>query len=120
MATSNVDTSTNLTADVYGISSYVNEMNKQFNPAVSDDTAMLGIFGYMNQIMSDMYQNSIVMASEFSNESIPTKAKFEKNIIAHALSLGIEDINATPAQMDVLLTFNESDISNWANSKSTW
>ena len=120
MATSNVDTSTNLTADVYGISNYVNEMHKQFNPAVSDDTAMLGIFGYMNQIMSDMYQNSIVMASEFSNESIPTKAKFEKNIIAHALSLGIEDINATPAQMDVLLTFNESDISNWANSKSTW
>ena len=49
---------------------------------------MLGIFGYTGQIFSDMIQNTIVMASEFSNESIPTKAKFEKNIIAHALGLG--------------------------------
>lgn len=117
MSTSNVDTSTNLTADVYGINDYVNEIKKGFTPTVGEDTLMLGIFGYMGQVFSDMYQNTIVMASEFSNESIPTKAKFEKNIIAHALGLGITDINATPAQIDVLLTFIEDDIIHWANAR---
>ena len=68
--------------------------------------------------MSDMFQNSIVMASEFSNESIATKAKFEKNIIAHALGLGITDINAKPAQMNVFLIFLEQDIINWANAST--
>lgn len=114
---SSIDTSTNLTADVYGINDYVNEIRKKFTPEVTDDTMMLGIFGYTGQIFSDLYQNTIVMASEFAKESIPTEAKFEKNIIAHALGVGITDINATPAQMDVLLTFIEDDIIDWANAR---
>ena len=114
---STIDKSIHLTPDVYGINSYVNEIKKKFTPDVKEDTLMLGIFGYAGQIFSDMLQNTIVMASEFSNESIPVKAKFEKNIIAHALGLGIEDINAEPAQLDVLLAFNEDDIINWAKAR---
>lgn len=110
-----IDKKTDLTADVYGINSYVNEIKKKFTPEVNEDTLMLGIFGYTGQIFSDMLQNTIVMASEFSNESIATRAKFEKNIIAHALGLGFTDINATPAQFDVLLTFIEDDIIEWAH-----
>ena len=116
MASSNVDTSTTLTPDVYGINNYVNEIKRKFTPDVNEDTLLLGIFGYTGEMFSEMLQNSIVMASEFSNESIPTKAKFEKNIIAHALGVGISDINAVPAQMDVLLTFIEDDIDRWANT----
>lgn len=114
-----VDTTKNLTSDVYGINAFVNEVKKKFTPNVSEDTLMLGIFGYTGQIFSDLLQNSIVMASEFSNESIPTKAKFEKNIISHALGLGITDINAIPAQFDVLLTLIEDDIAVWYNSGKT-
>ena len=106
----------NLSTDIYGVNEYVNNIKKNYITDVNEDTLMLGIFGYLGQIHSDMLQNSIIMASEFSNESIATKAKFEKNIIAHALGLGITDINAVPAQMDVLLTFIENDIINWANA----
>lgn len=108
----------NLSPDIYGINEYVNNIKKEFVTGVSEDTLMLGIFGYYGQIMSDMFQNTIVMASEFSNESIATKAKFEKNIIAHALGLGIKDINAIPAYMEVILTFVEDDIINWANART--
>lgn len=118
MASQSIDTKKNLTADIYGINDYVNEIRKRFTPTVNEDTMMLGIFGYTGQIFSDMYQNSIVMASEFSKESIPTEAKFEKNIIAHALGHGITDINAIPAQMDVLLTFVEDDIIEWAHARN--
>lgn len=114
-----IDKSTDLTSDVYGINSYVNRLKKEFTSDVNEDTLMLGIFGYMGQVFSDMLQNTVVMASEFSNESIPTKAKFEKNIISHALGLGITDINAIPASFDVLLTFIEDDINKWALSKQT-
>lgn len=108
-----IDRTTDLTSDVYGINLYINEIKKRFTPEVTEDTLQLGIFGYLGQVFSDTVQNTVVMASEFSNESIPTKAKFEKNIIAHALGLGITDINAIPATFDVLLTFVEDDISNW-------
>lgn len=102
----------NLSPDIYGVNEYVNNIKKEFITGLNEDTLMLGIFGYTGQIFSDLLQNSIIMASEFSNESIATKAKFEKNIIAHALGLGITDINAVPAQMSVLLTFVEDDIIN--------
>ena len=115
---SSIDKKTNLTPDIYGINSYVNEIKKRFTPDVDEDTSLLGIFGYTGQLFSDLLQNTIVMSSEFSNESIPTKAKFEKNIIAHALGLGISDINAVPAQFDVLLTFVEEDIENWWDSNN--
>lgn len=117
----NINNTSSLTSDIYQINNYVNEIKKKFTPNVNEDTLMLGIFGYTGQLFSDLLQNSIVMASEFSNESIPTKAKFEKNIIAHALGLGITDINAVPSQFDVLLTFVEDDIIKWgANSKGEY
>lgn len=108
----------NLSPDIYAVNDYVNNVKKEFITGVNEDTLMLGIFGYTGQIFSDMFQNTIVMASEFSNESIPTKAKFEKNIIAHALGYGVIDINAVPAQMEVVLAFLEDDIINWANAKT--
>lgn len=116
----NIDKSKTLTTDVYGINNYVNEVKKKFTPEVNEDTLMLGIFGYTGQMFSDLLQNTIVMASEFSNESIPTKAKFEKNIIAHALGLSITDINAIPSQFDVLLTFIEDDIIKLNGGKEDW
>lgn len=112
----NIDKSKAITTDIYGINSYVNEIKKQFTPGVNEDTLLLGIFGYYGQVFSDLIQNTVVMASEFSNESIPTKAKFEKNIISHALGLGINDINAVPSTFDILLTFVEDDIEKWYSS----
>lgn len=112
-----IDKSSTLTPDIYGINDYVNEIKKRFTPDVHEDTLMLGIFGYTGQIFSDELQNSIVMASEFSNESIATKAKFEKNVIAHALGLGIVDINAKPAQLDIIMAFLEEDIIQWAKAR---
>ena len=113
-----IDFATDLTSDVYGINKYVNEIRKKYNPNVSEDTLMLGIYGYLGEMFSNLLQNDIVMASEFSNESIPSKAKFEKNVIAHALGLGMTDINAEPAQLDVLLTFIEDDIIEWAGARN--
>ena len=104
------DPSKNMTPDIYDLATYVNEIKKEFTDDVSDDTLMVGIYGMLGELFSNMAQNNIVMASEFANESIPTRAKFEKNIISHALNLNIQTLNATPAKMDVFLTFIEDEI----------
>lgn len=99
----------NISSDIYGLSEYVNEIKKQYIN-VSEDTLQMGMFGYLGEVFSNILQNSVIMASEYSNEGIPVKAKFEKNIITHALSLEVGNINATPASMSVLLGFLESDV----------
>lgn len=106
------NTPSKLTPDLYDIENYVGQIQKDNLDGVSDDTLMLGMFGYMREVNSRMIQNSIVMASEFANEGIATKAKFEKNVIAHALGLGITSLNAVPAKMEVFLTFIEDEIIN--------
>ena len=111
MATTN-ESKQYLTPDIYDITKFVQEVQKDNTDGVDEDTLTLGIFGYLAEIHSNTIQNSIIMASEFANEGIATKAKFEKNIIAHALSLGITNINAVPAKTEVYLTFIESEIIN--------
>ena len=110
--TNNNENQKSLSPDLYDIVEYVGEIQKDNTDRVDEDTLMLGIFGYMREVFSQSIQNSIIMASEFANESIATKAKFEKNIIAHALGLGITNINAVPAKMEVYLTFLEDEIIN--------
>ena len=110
--TNNNENQANLSPDLYDIEEFVGEIQKDNTDGVDEDTLMLGIFGYLREVFSQSIQNSIIMASEFANEGIATKAKFEKNIIAHALGLGITNINAVPAKMEVYLTFLEDEIIN--------
>ena len=98
---------TNISSDIYQLSDYINKLQSKFMN-IQEDTLSLGMFGYLSEVNSSMLQNSVIMASEYANESIPVKAKFEKNIITHALSLGINKINATPATMDIWLVLPES------------
>ena len=100
-----------LSSDIYEISDFVNTISKNFTD-IDEDTLYVGVFGYLNEVLSNIAQNAIVMASEYCNESIPAKAKYEKNIITHALSLGYTDINAVPASMNILLGFMESELSD--------
>ena len=75
---------------------------------------MVGIFGYMNDMFSQSLQNTLIVISETTNETIPTRAKFTKNVITHALNYGITDINSKPAVMTVMiylpLSYYESNI----------
>lgn len=103
------DNTTNLSSDIYNISDFITTIENRFT-GIDENTLYVGIFGYLNEVLSNVAQNSIVMAAEYANESIPAKAKFEKNIITHALSLGFTDINAVPASMNVLIGFLEDDI----------
>lgn len=93
------------TSDIYQISSTVDELQRQYMPDISDRTRTISIMGYMNDIHSTQIQNAIITASEMANEMWTTRAKFEKNIIAHSIIQNITDINAIPARMEIYIGF---------------
>lgn len=103
---SSTNTSNNtsiLSSDIYDISNFVDTIRSNNLDDSSDTASIVGIFGYMNEIFSQTLQNTLIVVSETSNETISSKAKFSKNIIAHALNLGITNITATPAVMTLMI-----------------
>lgn len=113
MATTNTNTDTTaLSTDIYEIYDFFDQLRKDNIPNVSDTASMVGIFGYLNEMFSQTLQNTLIAVAETSNETIPTKAKFTKNILAHALNLGIQDINAKPATMTVMFYLPISYLEN--------
>ena len=106
-----------LTPDIYLAANYVDRLKAKYID-IPEDTLFLGIYGYLQSIHQNFIQNTATMAAEYSLEAIPTKAKFERNLVAHALALGINHIGGKPAEIDVNISFPESGlISNMENNR---
>ena len=105
MASTNTNTNsaTLLSTDIYEIADFYDYIRQTNIPDVNDTADMVGIFGYMNEMFSQSLQNTLIVVSETTNETIPTRAKFTKNVLTHALNYGITDINAKPAVMTLML-----------------
>ena len=114
-----LDTTDLASTDIYRINEFIDEIKSRYID-IPEDTLMLGVYGYLSSVLSNLMENTTIMASEYSNEAIPTRAKYEKNIIAHALALGINNINATPAQIDMLIGLpEEALVANMTNNEFT-
>lgn len=109
-----------LNNDIYDITSMVTDLQKRYIDEESESTLALGTYGYIADMMSLLIQNSIIVTGELGNELSPSKAKFEKNIIAHAIVQNIEDINAVPSKMTCVIGVFEEDIEKYmVNNKFT-
>ena len=102
MATNTNTNNTVLSTDIYDISAFIDQIRADNITDIDGTSSMVGIFGYMNEIFSQSLQNALIAAAETSNEAIATRAKFTKNVIAHAMNLGITDIFAFPASMTMM------------------
>ena len=111
-----VDTNVS-TTDLYQIASVVESIKNKYIE-VPEDTLVMGVYGYLNEIFTNTIENATRLAAEYANEAVPTRAKFEKNVIAHALSLGINSIQATPAYMECMICIPESNLV--ANMNTMW
>lgn len=110
-------TTTTTSTDLYQIYSFVDSIKAKYID-IPEDTLTMGIYGYLSEMHSSIIENAAIMASEYSTEAIPTKAKFERNIISHALSLGIKKIRATPANMNVFICIPEVNLlANMSNNR---
>lgn len=97
-------------SDIYQIADTVNELQKQYMPDINERTRAIGMMGYLNDIESTQIQDAVITASEMANEMWPSRAKFEKNVISHAIIYNIVDINAVPARMNIMIGMEESEL----------
>ena len=102
--------STNINADIYDLHQVATDLQKQYISNESDRTRAIGIYGYLADAHAIQLQNSVIVSSEMGNELWPSRAKFEKNVITHAIYNEISDINAKPAVMRVYVGITESSI----------
>ena len=104
MASTNTNTNTaNLSTDIYEVAEFIDSIRAETITDLESTAAMVGIFGYITEIASQSLQDVLIAISETTNETLPTRAKFHKNILAHAMNLAISDINAKPASMTMMI-----------------
>ena len=97
-----------ITSDIYQISEFIEEVKAKHIDA-EESTLQMGLFGYLGDLFSHEIQNTIIVSSEWGNEIFPTRAKYERNIITHAIMAKVQDINATAAKMEVLFGISEEE-----------
>ena len=106
-----------LSTDIYKVTDFIEGLKSKYID-IPEDTLVLGVYGYLSSIFGNLAENTAIMASEYSMEAIPTKAKYERNVISHALALGINSITAKPAQIEVTINLPESQmVANMKNNK---
>lgn len=99
----NTDNQNTLSTDIYEVAQFYDSIRQNNIPDLDDTSSIVGIFGYMGEMFSQTLQNTLVVVAESTNETIPTRAKFTKNVINHAMNLGITDICSTPAVMTMMI-----------------
>lgn len=110
--------SNEISTDVYDILGFVNGIHKKFNEDLSDETLAMGMYGYLEDIMTRIAQNSVIMATEWGNEAVANRSKFEKTILSNAIAYDVEGINATPAKLNVMIGFVETELIAKMGSKN--
>lgn len=97
-------------SDIFKAMNFANQIQKKFYDVEDQTTLSIGTFGAEAELFGRTLQNSIRVASELSNEAIPTKAKYPKNIMAHAYYTGLTDLNAHPAYMPVQIIIPKNQV----------
>ena len=107
-----------LSTDVYDITGLINNIGKKFNEDLLEETLAMGMYGYLQDIMTRIAQNSVTMAAEWGNEAVANRSKFEKTILSNAIAFDVQGINATPAKLHVMIGFLESELIEQMGDKS--
>ena len=102
-----------LNNDIYDLVSSVQDIEERYIPEEAPETLALGIYGYLEDIHATILQNSAIATGELGNELFPGRAKFERNVISHAIIQNIENLNAVPATISAIFGIFEEDLDKY-------
>jgi hypothetical protein len=104
-----------INTDIYGIVENIENLKHQY---IDEDetTLSVGIFGFLSDTEAKKIQTAIIQTGELGNEMFPQRAKFDRNIIAHAIYCNVNHINAYPATMILNIAILEADINLYTNN----
>ena len=102
-----------LNNDIYDLVESVQDLQQRYIPEEAPETLALGIYGYLADIHATILQNSAISTGELGNELFPARAKFERNVISHAIIQNIENLNAVPATISAIIGIFEEDLDKY-------
>ena len=105
-----MSTQWDISTDIYGIRSTVEDLKKRYIDNVDEETLALGIFGFIGDVEAKKIQVATIMTGQLGNEMFATRAKLSKNVLTHAIYQNISDINARPAELTIQLAIKVSDM----------
>ena len=79
----------------------------------------IGLFGYVNEAMANVTEDSLYMHSILSKEIFPNKAVLPDSIYAYASLANFDDFYATPATFSFVLALKKSDILKYSETNYT-
>ncbi len=100
----------NYSTDIYGINEVIDNIKKNFIEDQSEETLALSTYGYLGAVQSSIARSVMINVGEYANEVFPSRCKFDKNILMHAVSYNIGDINAKPGIFYGFISILESDV----------
>lgn len=103
----------NITSDIYNIVETVDNLKKRYVEDENETTLALGIFGFIGDLESKKIQSAIIQTGELGNEMFPSRARLEKNILAHAIYQNVNDINARPSSIVATIGIKISDLDKY-------
>ena len=109
----NTSSEWNISTDIYNIREMVDEIKAKYVEDEDETTLALGIFGFLGDTEAKKIQTATIMAGELGNEMFPTRAKLDKNILAHAIYCNIGQINAIPSEMTIRIGIKETDLDKY-------
>lgn len=96
--------------DVYNMSEVLLDLQKNMMEETDEEALAVGTYGFFNAAISKMIVDSVRIAADNSNEVFPTRAKYDKNILTHAMNNEITDVNAIPATIPIQLCLLQENL----------
>lgn len=96
-----------INTDDYNISEILLYKQVEMMGEMDTEILALGTYGWLNSTLTKMITSTIKVAADNANEVFPSKSKYDKNILAHAVDKEITDINAVPAKLPILFCILE-------------
>lgn len=97
-------------SDIYNMRRLVDDIKRLTIPEESESTLAIGQIGYFGDIEAKRLQTQVIISSELSNESFPSRARLERNVITHAIVNNISNINAGSSKLDAIIGIRQTDI----------
>lgn len=105
-----------LNNDIYDITNTIVDIEQRYIEEENPEVLAISTFGAVADISALSLQNAIISTSELGNELFPARAKYEKNLLSHAVVNNIENINAVPASIKCIIGVFESDFEKYSTN----
>lgn len=106
-----------LNTDIYNVADVLNDVAKKYT-GEDEETLAVGIYGYFLALTAKSIKSSIAANSELYREAMYGKAKYERDLIIHAIQQEVPNIRATPARAMVTIGLIKDQVESLLNENN--